>query len=207
MKRLTVKNLGLGMALFGLGAVLGPLILAAGSAYIYTSEDDFGSDEHGRLIDAYQDSLEPHRLFLSIIPPEDGAECGYNPDDVFPDSINGMASAFNNGSYASYSGYWALDEWRNKQRDEAYIAAIELEMSEEVSQFEAGFLRRCIEGTLFAEPCKRRIESFGKKIDRFGNDLPKIGPASGHEDAVVCGFVDGVAARQGVPLAPAQTTD
>lgn len=196
------KKLAIFMTFFGLGMVVGPLVLAAGSAFISAWSRNSESVEVARLIDAYRDSLEPHRLFLTISSPDDGMECGYDPETIFPNGLRNAAQAFESGEYIPYSGYMALDRWRNEHRDDAYIAAIEQKMSQEVSEFEAGFLRRCIEGTLFADICKGKVESFGSKVDRFGRDLPKIGYASGHEDEVVCGFVDGTAARAGVPLAP-----
>lgn len=196
------KKLAIFITIFGLGMVVGPLVLAAGAAFIFAWGKESEPVEVARLIDAYRDSLEPHRLFLTTSARDNGMECGYDPETVFPNGLRNAAQAFENGEYIPYSGYMALNRWRNEYRDDAYIAAIEQKISQEVSQFEAGFLRRCIEGTLFADVCKGKVESFGSKVDRFGRNLPRIGFASGHEDEVVCGFVDGAAARAGVPLAP-----
>lgn len=188
------------------GAIFGPILIAALAAALWPSTDRFGEpDEASKLVDAYQDRLEPGLLFLTILPPEDGAECGYRPDDVFPGGFDEMIEARRNRSYADYEGYRALDSWRSRNRDEDWIAAIATQIDEEMTPFEAGFLRRCIEATIFADMCMKRVEGYGNSLPRFDGDWERYSLAGGDEDKVVCTFVDGVAARRGIALPDRRT--
>ncbi len=198
------KALGL-LLIFGLGVVVGPLLYALIAAAMPPRQIPVVSAneaEVGRLIAVYRAELDRGRLFMSIIPPPNGKECGYDPEKVFPGQFSGMAEARRAGSFSDYEGYYALDKWRNQQRDEGYIAAIHMKMAKDMSRFEAGFLRRCIQSTVFAGWCKQRVAAFADQVDRFGPESRNFFIGGGHEDRVVCRYVDGVAARNGLPLAP-----
>ena len=184
------------------GAVFGPVIIALVAAAIEPETDSYGFPiESSKLIDAYQDRLPPRRIFLTIMPPDDGAECGYDPEIVFPDGMERMFEARQKGFYADYQGYYALDRWRGENRDRDWIEAIASKLGEQMSPFQAGFLRRCIESTLFADLCMKEVERFGDAVPRFSDDWRGHTLVGGYEDRVVCTFVDGVAARKGITLA------
>ncbi|OAN99076.1 hypothetical protein A8B75_19420 [Sphingomonadales bacterium EhC05] len=192
-------------SLLTIGAVAGPVAIAVISAWV-NAEDELGvtkTSEASRLVAAYRQRLPRHRLFLSIIPPEDGTECGYEVDDVFPDGFGRLVEAVRSQRFTEYAGYYALDRWRNKNRDEEWIAAITTSIDEQMSDFEAGFLRRCIEATLFSDICMKQVAAYGDsgKIPRFDHTRP-ISPFSGTgiEDQIVCTYVDGVAVRNGISL-------
>ena len=152
MKKHLVRVLGV-FSLLIIGAVLGPVAIAAFSAWA-NAEDELGvtkTSEASRLVAAYRQRLPRHRLFLSIISPEDGTECGYEVDELFPERFDGLAESVRSQSFTEYAGYYALDRWRNDSRDEEWIVAITASIGEQMSEFEAGFLRRCIEATLFSD--------------------------------------------------------
>lgn len=185
----------------GVGAIFGPLLFAVIGAAIAPAKGLAGQPiEAGKLVDAYRDKLPPLQLFLTVEMPQDGMECGYDPEKVFPDGFSAMMKARQTNSYADYEGYYALDQWRNNNQDEDWIEEIKAEVAKEMSPFEAGFLRRCIQSTVFSNLCMKEVESFGDTVPRFNSKREHYLIAAGDEDRVVCTFVDGVAARRGIPL-------
>ena len=190
-------------ACFVLGAILGPVLIAAVSS-VYPSADDKYLEpkeaEVGRLVAAYRAQLPERHLFVTVIPPPDGRECGYDPQAVFPDKWDSIAQSRKTGTFAAYEGYYALNRWRNNNEDEAYIEAIRKRLTENLSHFEAGFLRRCIQNTIFSSQCMAKVKSIGSEVERFDPKRRTYLLAGGHEDQVVCLYVDGVATRKGMTL-------
>ena len=174
------------------GTALGPVVIAAGAAAMTTEDSGMLEDEAAKLVDAYRDQLPVHVLFLSITPPPDGEECGYDPETIFPDFYrHGRADT-------DYLGYDALHQWRINRIDEAWIDAITTSIRDRMSPFQIGFLRSCIETTLFADRCAREVERFGDTVPRYFH--LRVAEGVGFENRVVCSFVDGIAARRRVPL-------
>lgn len=191
------------LALLLFGAVVGPIVFAAvGSAITASQSDD--SDNHAeyeRLVDAYRARLPKHVLFTTIREPSIEQECGYASEALFPDFDQQFERSLKEGSFTPYAGYFALGRWRRESVDEEWIAAITKKISAKMSLFEAGFLRRCIEGTLLTESCMARVKPYGDDAMRFDHDrkpLPWVG--WGIEREIICTYSDGVAAREGIPL-------
>ena len=199
-----MKMLG-AFGIFIIGATLGPLAIAAFSAWAEADNqmDYTETSEASRLVAAYRQRLPHFHLFLSVIPPEDGTECGYDNNDVFPDSFDQLTDSMRSQKFTEYAGYYALHLWRNDTRDEEWVSAITDSIDEKMSDFEAGFLRRCIEATLFSDFCMKQVAAYGdtNKIPRYDHERP-ISPLRGFgiEDQIVCTYVDGVAARKGLAL-------
>lgn len=196
------------LSLVLLGAVLGPLIVAAASAALDANQEDSPfqkQNEAARLVNAYRSRLPVGILFMSVPLPEDGKECGYEPEHVFPDATNQMLRSGRENRYADYTGYWVLDHWRNSVRDEEWISAISQKIDDDLSDFETGFLRRCIDATLFSTICMSRVASYGDRVERFDHTRP-ASPMRGFgiEDQIVCSYVDGVAARLGIKVPPSR---
>ena len=191
--------------LLAMGATLGPVLIAAIAARV-NQEQPFGFGEMReaeRLVAAYRQRLPRHLLFLTIFGPDNGAECGYDPSEVFPDEIDQLTDSVRKQKFNDYAGYYALDQWRNRSRDEEWIAAIRDKIDEQMSRFEVGFLRRCIEATIFSPICMKRVSEFGdsEEIPRFDhNRLTRTIMGEGIEDQIVCTYVDGVAARKKLTL-------
>jgi hypothetical protein len=192
------KPVAIILASLTIGTIFGPLVVAAAAAAIAPATGRNGEViEATKLVEAYQNRLEPGLLFLTLVAPDDGAECGYDPDTVFPGGIEALAG---NGSYTDYLGYFALYRWRNANKDDAWIRSITASIGQRMTPYEAGFLRRCIEGTLFADLCMAEVREIGETVPRFDRKQKTGLLAEGHEDRVVCTFVDGVAARKGIRL-------
>lgn len=179
------------------GAVVGPLLIAAAAAALGQESDGYGPGEAERLVDAYRDQLPRGHMFLSLAAPPDGEECGYNRE-IVRERSPATPSGGSRDAYSDYQGYAALNRWRGERRDEAWIRAITASIDERFSDFKIGFLRRCIESTLFAGLCANEVEQFGDTVPRFGRS--GVDNAQDLEDRVVCTFVDGVAARKRIPL-------
>ncbi|MFM5895521.1 MAG: hypothetical protein ACKOQM_13975 [Novosphingobium sp.] len=198
-------------AMLVIGAILGPVIFAAIAAslpptgdWARESPEDVRNREIGLMMGAL-DEREKQSNYItrySMRPPPDGKECGYDPDSVFHGKYDQLLKSTAGKQYAVYRGYWALDRWRSGQIDEAIEAAIRDRV--QISKFEAGFLRRCIQQTSFSGLCADQVDALRQKayagVDR---KMAKREHSTmyGHEDNVVCAFVDGVAARKGLPLA------
>lgn len=189
---------------FAVGMFFGPVVIAAGSALHQPDPDDGWrtETEASKLVDAYQDHLEPMRLFLTIIPPEDGRECGYDPSKLFPESIMEMANARSADDFTDYEGYYALTRWAGEQNDKAYIMAIADKIDRTMPVWRQEFLRRCIDGTLFASFCMADVEHFGDKVERFPEKPYDYLIAGGHEEEIICTYLDAVAAKRGVSKTP-----
>jgi hypothetical protein len=205
MSRLIWK-MAIPLGVFIAGGVLGPIIIAAaGAAIVSGREDHLKYREANALVDAYRSRLKPNKLFLSIIGPDDGDECGYKAEDLFPDRDDGYWEARRLGHYTDYEGYDALHDWSIYSRDQSYIGRIKESIAENVSPYEVAFLKRCIESTMLSSICMKRVERFGGVVERYPTDRRQSDHALGYRDRVICTFVDGVAARKGIPLAPLES--
>ncbi|MDJ0644155.1 MAG: hypothetical protein QNJ15_15185 [Erythrobacter sp.] len=187
-----------------IGTVFGPLLIAVGGAAIVANQGEHDlerSNEAWALVEAYGNELRPGRLYLTIIPPPDGEECGYDPSVLFPAGWDDIAKSHDERSFTDYVGYYVLDHWRSETRDAEYLSAIAQRIDDDLSDFEIAFLRRCISSTLFSSVCMERISGFNDGVERYDHDR-KASPLLGWgiEDEIVCTYADGVAARRGIPL-------
>jgi hypothetical protein len=194
---------------FTMGALVGPILIAGGLSIFPggPADDAFGNEksvEASRLIDAYRARLPRGILFTSMIAPPNGKECGYDPDTVFPGGMSRMGRAWHDKIWVDYAGYYALNQWRWKSWDDAWISEITQQIGKDMSLSRIRFLRLCIESTVVSRTCMAEVEKYGDRVERFNKERenPYTIPG-GHEDRVVCTYVDGVAARRGLPLSPA----
>ncbi len=187
-----------------LGAIIGPIVAAAVLAVAAPSEVYGRNNEAAKLVEVYRSRLRPFLLFLTIARPENGSECGYNSETIFPRGLYAFKDMRKTGQYNDYVGYYALHTWSGNSSDDRWIANMTIALDERLSSFEAGFLRRCIESTVASTMCMSRVERLGRSVPRSeleGMDYPlPYGQGWGFEDRVICSFVDGVAARKGLPL-------
>ena len=200
MKRCLRRFVAVALA-FIVGAIFGPLLIAAVSS-LHQPEVELGYQrEATRLVEAYRANLRPNRLFLTIMAPQDGGECGYDPHELFPEGILEMAEAQSANRYSDYEGYYALDRWAIQQRDESWIAAITERIDQTMSPSKMEFLRRCIDSTLFSNICMEQVEVYGDRIERFPDEpRTQYHLAGGHEREVICSYLDGVALKRGIEI-------
>lgn len=202
------RRIGLATVLLGAGALLGPVVFAAIGAAVGTSQKTYPLVSKGavafRLVEAYRARLPRGRLFTSVDAPKDGRECGYENAKVFPGAMDQFGVSARTNRFTYYSGYWVLDHWRNDNRNAEWVDGIGQAIAEDMSAFEIDFLRRCIEATAFAPICMKKVAQYGNTVSHFNRpQTPSPLLGYGSEDQIVCTYVDGVAARRGVPLAEA----
>lgn len=184
-----------------LGAVFGPVAIAGIAALYEEPPGMHDTSEAVKLVDAYRDELPPFRLFLSLVPPDEGKACGYDPGKLFPSGIDEMANARKENRFSDFEGYYALERWAADLKDEAYIAEITSRIEQTMGRREMKFLRRCIQSTLFASACMRRVERYGDVVERFPDKMESFYfLASGHEQEVICTYLDAIAARRGLAV-------
>ena len=205
-----IRFLGLS-AMLVIGAILGPVLFATIAASLPPTGDwanmsaaEVRNREIGLMMDALEQRQKQSNYITrySTIPPPDGKECGYDPDRVLPGKFDQLLKARTAKKYTDYLGYWALNRWRSDLIDESIEAAIRDRVK--IDRFEAGFLRRCIQQTSFSGVCADRVNDLRQKayagVDRKAARVENGSMLFGHEDNVVCSFIDGVAARKGLPL-------
>lgn len=183
------------IGIFLLGAVIGPVLIAAAQAWFAARDPGSGFAAADRLL-ASLDSYFPaelHMLTLDWTGPVD--ECGYDYGELFPGPE--MAT---DERWTAARGYFDLFLWRQDRfRDRARFARA-VRVQARLEPFAIDFLRRCMDATLFAPFCagyvRNAIES---------GDPPRLPPQMRHdhrrEMLTICAMLDGVAARRGLPLA------
>lgn len=196
-------------ACFAIGALAGPVLIAGGLSLVPSNSIDSPVDavkayEAERLINAYRARLPRGILFSSIVPPPYGKECGYDSKMLLPDTLGALAQNPQDRRWTDITGYYALNDWRSRSRDEAWISDITRQIADDMPLPRIKFLRMCIEATVFSRACMAEVAQYGDRVERFKKGRKNPGSiASGQEDRVVCTYVDGVAARRGLPLSPA----
>ncbi len=198
-----IKKIGVSLVLLSLGAVFGPLLIAVVAAIISTNTPPNPLQvrpEAQRLVSALRDEEKNRFVLNRMAPLPDGAECGYEPSQLFPGDQFGKS--IEEGRFTSYWGYFILNDWRNDFEREAFNDRIAEELEANSGQFELGFLRRCITFTLARPICMSQVEHL---VSTTANKVPRSlgGTQSilhGTINDVVCLYTDGVAARIGLPL-------
>ncbi|MFC4257289.1 hypothetical protein GRI97_16860 [Altererythrobacter xixiisoli] len=198
------------VAIFGFGTVVGPVLIAAASAAYWADDVDDGAkwQETGRLLASYQHELaQIGYLNLSVILPDNGKECGYDSNKIFPNMDEDFGKIGTSIDFNYYNGYLALDRWKYNNIDEEWEQAVSQVIINDMNSFQIGFLRRCIEETTFSKMCMKQVAHYQNRVKRFDHGRPSI-PYFGYgiEDQIICTYVDGVAARLGVPLENPKTT-
>lgn len=195
------KRALLAVAIFAFGAIFGPLLIAGIAALHDDTLGMYEPSEATKLVEAYQSKLPPLRLFLTVEPPDEGKACGYEPSQLFPTGIDEMASARKEKRFSDYEGYYALEGWASDLKDKAFVAEITEKIEKTMDRREMEFLRHCIQSTLFSGVCMREVEKFGDRVERFPNE-PRdwYFLASGHEQEVICTYLDAIAARRGLAI-------
>lgn len=115
------KKIGISVLLFIMGAIFGPLIFAAVMTAISVNREEtyiYTASEADLFIENYRDNLSANRLFLTMMPPPDGKECGYEPLMLFPRAWHEMIEGQQEGKFSDYAGYYVLDQWRNDTKDQ-----------------------------------------------------------------------------------------
>jgi hypothetical protein len=188
------RRIFLSLLLLATGAVFGPVLVAAAQSAMVEDSELAQANEASRLLEAYRSTLEPMLLLLTIEMPNP-ADCGYDQrEDLLP---------FDGSAEEEWRAYLYLDHWRMGTQNGSYLYAVSEYLDTRTTAFEAAFLRRCIETTVFASVCAKEVKALvaGKRRSANTPAPPEPTFESAHEDRIICTFLDGIAARRGIPLA------
>ena len=207
-----IRKIGLVIGIFGLGVVLGPILLALVAGVFASSDDNSRWRQTYNLLQAY-DEYRPQLSMHGGDWEPDIADCGYRRDMVYDARDNLVAmehrgtgpAPYRDVSWTPYSGHFALHGWRTRQF-ESRVETLRTDfLRNRFGRFSAIFLARCVRHSVAATLCADRV---GKALDEAGLLSPNSGPTSrsgfldgNRESQVICTYLDGLAARRGHPLA------
>ena len=198
------RNIIGAVVIFVAGAVLGPVVIAMILAFDDETQGYYphNADQAERLTEVYQANLPNGLFFNSIYSEPHVKNCGYEEAEIFPDGLDEIVEARQNGRLSLLEGYDAVDRWARRSQEIEYLASVTQVVQEEHSAFQLEFLRRCIQGTLFSGMCMKHVAKFGERVERFPEEPRGDGrfAGAGYEDEVICTYLDGVAARRGLAI-------
>jgi hypothetical protein len=185
-----------------LGTVFGPVILAAAaSRYDASLDEDGGRGHHAaeavKLVDAYLDQVRDPGVYLVDLPNLPKEICGYERERIFPRGPVNLLDR-ERTDRLDVLGRVALENWARQYRLVEARSDTAQRIMQHMSPFETGFVRRCMETTLFERSCFDRVETVLKLPARPRPRTPLDEADSGLEDHVMCNYVEGIAARKGI---------
>jgi hypothetical protein len=197
------RRLGGGLLLVALTIVLGPLLFAAGTGLFAGTGEADRALRPVALLEAYRDHWPPE---LSSPSRDFGAairNCGYEEAALFPP---GEARAPGSDEpWNPYGGYFDLLIERSRDWDRRLDELRWKRLDSQTSAFSAEFLRICMRQSLFASVCAGRVRAIleagdlDTDSDAWPQGVPR--PDQSRNDRNICVYLDGIAARRGVPLA------
>ena len=191
--------------IFVLGLLFGPLLVAAIAGLAASTDDDTRWRSAYQLLNAY-DELYPEYALPSLNWAGAASDCGYDFEQLFgsatPPSTEGRGST-------PFTGYFDLILWESGEFREEVERRRAEHLARRFSGFELTFLNGCVRHSVFAYLCGRRV---GKTLSTGRLDSRSSLPANGprfnqtRQSTTLCRYLDGLAARQGQPLAyPAES--
>lgn len=186
-----------------LGALLGPLAFAAlSSATAKEDREHAAFEEAVKLSDRYIEAQPRLQLYLSLMSPDILYDhCGHDFDQLFPDIMDDLEALHAIGRYSDYEGFEAIDELRRRNGLEVRRTGLAMELEDRLSHFELGFLRRCIDATMFSGLCMQKVADIDTDLSDDAEVFSRVFiPGAGEEPQIICTYLDGVAARRNLPL-------
>ena len=197
MRRL--RRLAMFSGVFLLGCLIGPLSWAAiGGLRASSGQADRMAAAY-RLLHTF-DAQYPHPLVLYSMNIDGTAEdCGHDPARLL--GADELLTAGPN--WNPYTGYFDLIMWLGDEFSDAVQDRRVAELGSRFSTFELTFLERCIRATAFAGLCSSSVETLldGSRL-LHRDSLPDGRPDQRRRHQTICAYLDGIAARRSLPLAP-----
>lgn len=184
--------------------ILTPLLYGVGKGLLAGTSEDERRSQAFALLTAYRDHWPPPVMMATLDTETAIRDCGYSSETLFVlDQSREDARA---GRWTPRDGY--MDIWFARSRewrrllDELRI----VRLSEGTSAFSSEFLRVCIRQSLFAPLCASQVGLILASADldpANGNAWPRNQPRpdQSRETRNICTYLDGIAARRGLPLA------
>ena len=184
--------------------VLAPLLYGVGKGL-------FAGDSGGErrlqsiaLLAAYRDYLSPGPLLQGDRDyGRDIVDCGYREEQLFPPGEPRFANS--DLHWTRYQGYFDLLMARDRDGDQRMELMRLTRLDADTSAFSSEFLRVCMRQSLFASVCTGRVRAILSAADlEVGNPARPRGlsrPDQSRQTRNICAYLDGIAARRGLPLA------
>ena len=183
------------------GAIFGPVLLALATA-LYAPAD--------RATPAANDLLSEYDSRNTMIPLSSGdfsefaRRCGYDPYTLFTDKDLDSYATTEPWRWTPHAGYFELAMLQSENWSRRLFALRAAHLGRVTTDFSARFLRSCMRETLFGALCERRTRALlGEWHSAYSGpaSVPRNQLDSPGEQGMICAYLDGVAARRGLPLA------
>ena len=185
-----------------LGAVVGPLALAAWAALTAPDDATARLTAARRLLDAFDDR-HPQEIGMASFDSSGFArDCGYDEEQLFgqtPSMLEGESQG-----WTPYTGYFDLIMWHHDEFRQEVGSRRTEHLSQRLNGLELVFLERCIRHTAFSFLCGGRVRRVLETGDLLSHSsLPPLGarPDQQRRSKTICTYLDGVVARKSLPLA------
>lgn len=181
---------------FGLGAVLGPLLSAAIAGLSPVKEPGVPLAGAMRLLDAYEARVPADARPAGPSWEAAARRCGYDPRTVVD------AEAMPGADWTPYTGYFDLRMWQGSEARAELRADRAGRLARAMTPFQQGFYRECMMASVFAPLCQRQVSAMladtaqATTLQAASATAPEL-----RSEETICHFLDGVAARRGLPLA------
>ncbi len=185
--------------IFLLGFLVGPLAWALVTASQASGDRPDRMVAASRLLRAFDEQRAMEIPLSSFDADVFAQDCGYDPEQLFgPDRAPAAGQ-----NWTPYGGYFDLALWHGDEfRREVERRRIHA-LDDRFGAFAVTFLEQCIRASAFAGPCSGTVET---GLDAAGlldrHSLPDGRPDQRRRGQTICAYLDGIAARRSLPLAP-----
>jgi hypothetical protein len=194
------RKLATWTAIFVLGLLLGPLLLAAISGLTASSDDNTRWQSAHRVLGAF-DERYPQMTLTSLEWRSAVSNCGYDFERLFGSATPPLPER---QAWTPFAGYFDLTVWRGTVFNREVERRRTAHLAQRFSPVALGFLDRCMRQTAFAGLCGLRVRTALEDGDLLSDSsLPADGPRfdQRRETMTVCRYLDGLALRRGLPVA------
>lgn len=186
------------LLVFGLGVLFGPLLTAAIGALRHESDPGVPLAGAMRLLETYEAPLPETAPPAGMSWEAAARSCGYDPAAVMDAEVAPGAA------WSPALGYFDLRMWQGSEARADLRAGRAERLARAMTPFQQRFYRDCMVASVFAPLCRRQVSAvLADTAAAGGAAAPK--PAGGapapRNRETICHFLDGVAARRGLPLA------
>jgi len=193
-----VRKLAGWVIVFGLGLLLGPILVGAVAGLTASSDEQARWQSAGILLGAF-DEQSPQLALASQDRSWAIRECGHDSGDAVQQLFGEASPPLPaDRSWTPFAGYFDLTLWHGSVfRREVLRRRIEA-LAQGFSPFSLAFLDNCIRRTAFAGLCALRVEAFLEEAGLRGtSSLPSGGPRfdQSRELATICRYLGGLRPR------------
>jgi len=183
--------------------VLAPLLYGVAKGLLAGHGEGDRRAQSIALLAAYREHWPPPVWLASQDFGRDIRDCGYEEDTLFPPSEPQLGQGEH---WTPYAGYFDVLMARSRDWDRRLEELRLARLDGETSAFSSEFLRVCMRQSPFASLCASRVRAIlvadGLDIEN-GSAWPRNRPSPDQSRGTrtICAYLDGIAARRGLPLA------